>query len=145
MTFNLRLIPLLPFLGAAILMLFGRKWSRDTVVAVAAGAIAGSCLVALDAFFTALPLAAPTGGLRDNGIGPKDFTIAFSFSLKAMPHGRLGSDTAQLLGGTRGAMREKNSQRRGEPRQLLTPVADQRGRHDQQTGRALLESGLSLL
>ncbi len=36
MTFNLRLIPLLPFLGAAILMLFGRKWSRDTVVAVAA-------------------------------------------------------------------------------------------------------------
>ena len=27
MTFNLRLIPLLPFLGAAILMLFGRKWA----------------------------------------------------------------------------------------------------------------------
>ena len=47
MTFNLRLIPLLPFLGAAILMLFGRKWSRDTVVAVAAGVIAGACLVAL--------------------------------------------------------------------------------------------------
>ena len=82
MTFNLRLIPLLPFLGAAILMLFGRKWSRDTVVAVAAGAIAGSCLVALDAFFTALPLAAPTGGLRDSvgtwiAAGPLKIDLAF--------------------------------------------------------------------
>ena len=28
-------LALLPFLGAAILILFGRKWSRDTVVAVA--------------------------------------------------------------------------------------------------------------
>jgi NADH-quinone oxidoreductase subunit L len=64
-TFNLRLIPLLPFLGAAILMLFGRKWKRDTVLVVAAGAIAGSCLVAFDAFFTALPAAAGSGGLRD--------------------------------------------------------------------------------
>ena len=36
MTFNLRLIPLLPFLGAALLMLFGRKWTRDTVFIVAA-------------------------------------------------------------------------------------------------------------
>ncbi len=82
MTFNLRLIPLLPFLGAAILMLFGRKWSRDTVVAVAAGAIAGSCLVALDAFFTALPLAAPTGGLHDTvgtwiSAGPLKIDLAF--------------------------------------------------------------------
>ncbi len=65
MTFNLRLIPLLPFLGAAILMLFGRKWKRDTVFLVAAGAIAASCLVAFDAFFTALPGAAASGGLRD--------------------------------------------------------------------------------
>jgi NADH-quinone oxidoreductase subunit L len=65
LTFNLRLIPLLPFLGAAILMLFGRKWKRDTVLIVAAGAIAGSCLVAFDAFFTALPGAAESGGLRD--------------------------------------------------------------------------------
>ncbi len=65
MTFNLRLIPLLPFLGATILMLFGRKWKRDTVLLVAAGAIAGSCLVAFDAFFTALPGAAARGGLHD--------------------------------------------------------------------------------
>ena len=82
MIFNLRLIPLLPFLGAAILMLFGRKWSRDTVVAVAAGAIAGSCLVAADAFFTALPLAAPSGGLHDTvgtwiSAGPLKIDLAF--------------------------------------------------------------------
>jgi NADH-quinone oxidoreductase subunit L len=80
-TFNLRLIPLLPFLGAAILMLFGRKWSRDTVVAVAAGAIAGSCLVVLDAYFTALPLAEPNG-LRDTvgtwiSAGPLKIDLAF--------------------------------------------------------------------
>ena len=82
MTFNLRLIPLLPFLGAAILMLFGRKWSRDTVLAVAAGAIAGSCLVAADAFFSALPVAAPSGGLHDTvgtwiSAGPLKIDLAF--------------------------------------------------------------------
>jgi NADH-quinone oxidoreductase subunit L len=81
-TFNLRLIPLLPFLGAAILMLFGRKWSRDTVLAVAAGAIAGSCLVAADAFFSALPAAAPSGGLYDTvgtwfSAGPLKIDLAF--------------------------------------------------------------------
>jgi NADH-quinone oxidoreductase subunit L len=59
--FNLRLIPLLPFIGAALLMLFGRKWSRDTVVAVAAGMIAGACLVAFDAYFLALPDAGAAG------------------------------------------------------------------------------------
>lgn len=44
---------------------------------------------------------AVTGGLRDNGFGPQDFNIAFSFSLKAMPRGRLGTDTVRpysLLG-----------------------------------------------
>jgi hypothetical protein len=42
-----------------------------------------------------------TGGVRDNGIGPKNYTVAFSFSLKAMPHFGLGSDTLRpysLLG-----------------------------------------------
>ena len=38
-TFALRLIPLMPFLGAAVLMLFGRKLSRDWVNIIAAGAI----------------------------------------------------------------------------------------------------------
>ncbi|MBC8133062.1 MAG: NADH-quinone oxidoreductase subunit L [Deltaproteobacteria bacterium] len=60
--FNLRLIPLLPFLGATLLFLFGRRWSRETVLAVAAGAIGGSALVAFDAFFTRLPGVAEHGG-----------------------------------------------------------------------------------
>jgi hypothetical protein len=37
----------------------------------------------------------------DNGNGPKDFTVAFTFSLKASPKTHLGEDTAQpyhLLG-----------------------------------------------
>ena len=47
-------------------MLFGRKWSRDTVVAlVAAASIAGACLVAFDAFFTALPDGGRRGGCVD--------------------------------------------------------------------------------
>jgi lipopolysaccharide assembly outer membrane protein LptD (OstA) len=46
--------------------------------------------------------AALTAGLRDNGTGPKDFTIAFTFSVKAMPKFGVGSDTVRpysLLGG----------------------------------------------
>ena len=42
-----------------------------------------------------------TGGVRDNGIGPKNYTVALSFSFKAMPHFGLGSDTIRpysLLG-----------------------------------------------
>jgi len=62
MLFNLRLIPLMPFIGAALLMLFGRRWKRDTVVLVAAGAVLASCFVAFDAFFTRLPEVAETGG-----------------------------------------------------------------------------------
>jgi NADH-quinone oxidoreductase subunit L len=50
--FNLRFIPALPFLGATLLMLFGRKWKRDTVHAVALGAILLACFVSVDAFFT---------------------------------------------------------------------------------------------
>jgi NADH-quinone oxidoreductase subunit L len=65
MPFNLRLIPLLPFIGATLLMLFGRRWKRETVVLVAAGAVLASCFVAFDAFFTRLPQAAEAGGLTD--------------------------------------------------------------------------------
>ena len=61
MNFPLRLIPLLPFLGAVLLMLFGRKWSRDTVFIVAALAIGSACMVSIDSFFTALPDAGPAG------------------------------------------------------------------------------------
>jgi NADH-quinone oxidoreductase subunit L len=79
--FNLRLIPLLPFLGAAILMLFGRKWSRDSVVALAAGMIAGSCIVAVDAYFFALPQAGASA-LHDTvgtwiSAGPLKIDLAF--------------------------------------------------------------------
>src|SRR5215213_737540 len=65
MFFNLKLIPLLPFAGAAILMLLGRKWSRQWVHLVATLAIGTSCLVAVDAFFVYLPEAAERGGLVD--------------------------------------------------------------------------------
>jgi NADH-quinone oxidoreductase subunit L len=65
MLFNLRLIPLLPFLGAAILLLFGRGFRRGTVHLLATLAIGTSFLVAADAFFTALPAEAAAGGLRD--------------------------------------------------------------------------------
>jgi NADH-quinone oxidoreductase subunit L len=65
MLFNLRLIPLLPFIGATLLILFGRRWKRETVVLVAAGAVLASCFVAFDAFFTRLPEAAEAGGLTD--------------------------------------------------------------------------------
>ena len=43
MLFNLRLIPLLPFIGATLLFLFGRRWKRDTVVLVA---VVGGVVVA---------------------------------------------------------------------------------------------------
>jgi hypothetical protein len=42
-----------------------------------------------------------TASVRDNGTGPKDFTIAFTFSVKARPKYGLGGDTvrsASLLG-----------------------------------------------
>src|SRR6476646_6769916 len=86
MTFNLRLIPLLPFLGAAILMLFGRKWKRDTVFLVAALAIAAPCVVVIDAFFTALPDAGP-GGLTDvvgTWIAAGDLKIDLAFRMDGL-------------------------------------------------------------
>jgi len=33
--------------------------------------------------------------VQDNGIGPTDYTVAFTFSLKANPHYRLGDDTVE--------------------------------------------------
>jgi hypothetical protein len=33
--------------------------------------------------------------IRDNGVGPKDYTIAFSFSIKAHPKHNLGSDAVE--------------------------------------------------
>jgi NADH-quinone oxidoreductase subunit L len=86
MTFDLRLIPLLPFLGALLLILFGRKMSRDTVFIVAALAIGAACMVSIDAFFTALPDAGP-GGLLDNvwtWIATGDLRVDMSFRMDAL-------------------------------------------------------------
>jgi NADH-quinone oxidoreductase subunit L len=84
MTFNLRLIPLMPFIGAALLMLFGRKWRRDWVHIVSAGAILCSCFVAFDAFFTHLPAG---GSLSDNvwtWMAVGDLKIDFAFRMDAL-------------------------------------------------------------
>src|SRR3954470_3882825 len=86
MNFNLGLIPLLPFLGATVLMLFGRKWARDTVFIVAALAIGASCMVALDAFFAALPGAGPEG-LQDvvtTWIATGDLKVDLAFRMDAL-------------------------------------------------------------
>jgi NADH-quinone oxidoreductase subunit L len=86
MTFDLRLIPLLPFLGALLLMLFGRKMARDTVFVIAALAIGAACIVAADAFFTALPDAGPAG-LTDNvmtWIATGDLHIDLTFRMDAL-------------------------------------------------------------
>jgi hypothetical protein len=39
--------------------------------------------------------AALTAGVRDNGIGPKDYSVAFTFSFKAKPKYGLGEDTVR--------------------------------------------------
>jgi NADH-quinone oxidoreductase subunit L len=86
MNLNLRLIPLLPFLGAAVLMLFGRKFKRETSFYIAALAIGGSCLVSLDAFFISLP-GAGAGGLVDNvmtWIAAGDLKIDLAFRMDAL-------------------------------------------------------------
>src|SRR6185503_19615912 len=86
MNFNLGLTPLLPFLGATVLMLFGRKWTRDTVFVVAALAIGAACFVALDAFFLALPDAGPDG-LKDvvmTWIATGDLHIDLAFRMDAL-------------------------------------------------------------
>src|SRR3954447_19890995 len=86
MNFNLGLIPLLPFLGATVLMLFGRKWARDTVFIVAALAIGGACMVSLYAFFAALP-AGGAGGVAGgvNALdGPGHFHIDLAFRMDAL-------------------------------------------------------------
>jgi NADH-quinone oxidoreductase subunit L len=86
MTFDLRLIPLLPFVGAVLLMLFGRKWSRDTVFVVAALAIGAACMVSIDAFFSALPDAG-SAGLQDivtTWIAAGDLKIELAFRMDAL-------------------------------------------------------------
>ena len=83
-SYNLRLLPLLPFVGAALLMVFGRKWSRDVVHLVATAAIGASALVAFDAFFHRLP---EHGMLVDSvwtWMSAGDFKIDVAFQLDAL-------------------------------------------------------------
>src|SRR5262252_4319946 len=86
MTFDLRLIPLFPFLGAVLLMLFGRKWSRDFVFVVAALAIGAACVVSADACFFQLPDAG-AGGLTDvvgTWIATGDLHVDLAFRMDAL-------------------------------------------------------------
>jgi len=86
MTFDLRLIPLFPFLGAVLLMLFGRKWSRDFVFVVAALAIGAACVVSADACFFQLPDAG-AGGLTDvvgTWIATGDLHIDLAFRMDGL-------------------------------------------------------------
>jgi NADH-quinone oxidoreductase subunit L len=83
MTFPLRLIPLMPFLGAAFLMLFGRKLSRDWVFIIAAAAIGASAMLAFDAYFSRLG----EGGLVDvawTWMQAGDLKIDVAFRLDAL-------------------------------------------------------------
>jgi NADH-quinone oxidoreductase subunit L len=62
---HLYMIPLLPLLGAAYLMLVGRRHSRVVVATIATLAVFASCVVSLDAFFRGLPPAVAEGGIAE--------------------------------------------------------------------------------
>jgi NADH-quinone oxidoreductase subunit L len=62
---HLRMIPLLPLLGAAYLILFGRRHSRRVVHTIATVAVFASCVISLDAFFFGLPPLVHEGGIGD--------------------------------------------------------------------------------
>jgi NADH-quinone oxidoreductase subunit L len=61
---QLLLIPLLPLLGAAYLILFGRRHSRQVVQTLASLTVFASCVVSLDAFFRGLPSVVHDGGIE---------------------------------------------------------------------------------
>jgi NADH-quinone oxidoreductase subunit L len=84
MTFPLRLIPLMPFIGAAFLMLFGRKLSRDGVLIVAAAAILSSAMLAFDAFFTRLPGGGALNDVAWTWMQAGDLKIDVAFHMDAL-------------------------------------------------------------
>ncbi len=87
MLFNLRLIPLLPFLGAAILFLFGRFLRREFVHLIAILAIGTSCFVTADAAWSYLPGVREDGGLRDvvwTWMSSGDLKIDLAFRMDAL-------------------------------------------------------------
>ncbi len=62
---HLHMIPLLPLLGAAYLILFGRRHSRAVVQTIASLAVFASFVVSADAFFSGLPASVHQGGLSE--------------------------------------------------------------------------------
>ena len=62
---QLRFIPLMPLLGAAYLILFGRRHSNKVVHTIATLAVFASCVISLDAFFFGLPSVVHRGGIVD--------------------------------------------------------------------------------
>ena len=62
---RLFMIPLLPLLGAAYLMLFGRRHSRAVVQTLASLTVFASFVIAADAFFFALPKVVHQGGISE--------------------------------------------------------------------------------
>jgi len=62
---HLHMIPLLPLLGAAYLILFGRRHSRGVVQTLATMAVFASFVVSADAFFAGLPAVVHQGGITE--------------------------------------------------------------------------------
>ena len=62
---RLHMIPLLPLLGAAYLILFGRRHSRSVVQTLASLAVFASFVVSADAFFFGLPQVVHQGGISE--------------------------------------------------------------------------------
>ena len=62
---ELRIIPLLPLLGAAYLILFGRHHSRRAVHRIACLAVGAAFLVSADVFFFWFPMLVQSDGLTD--------------------------------------------------------------------------------
>jgi NADH-quinone oxidoreductase subunit L len=84
LNFPLRLIPLMPFLGAAVLILFGRKLSRDWVHVISSAAILAAAIVAFDGYFTRMP---SEGGLSDvcwTWMQSGDLKIDLAFRMDAL-------------------------------------------------------------
>ncbi len=62
---ELRMIPLLPLLSAAYLILFGRRHSRESVHRIACLAVGAAFLVSADVFFFWFPILYQSNGLTD--------------------------------------------------------------------------------
>jgi NADH-quinone oxidoreductase subunit L len=62
---RLHMIPLLPLLGAAYLILAGRRHSRSVVQTIATLAVFASCVISADAFFFGLPDVVQHGGISE--------------------------------------------------------------------------------